>query len=186
MESSGSGYGSPTIFNFAIPPTVRVSSGSSSEYKAIVTGNGKIQDVIITRTGEGYTSSPDLTIYGDGVGAKLISKIDSSGRVSQVTVATGGVGYTTSKVTVQETIPGTGAVFLTKVESWNINNVKRYEDIFLGDDGFLTRGDNDDGIKFSAMYAPRGLRKVIKQKNSDNSQNYAPVSYTHLTLPTKA
>ncbi len=28
-------------------------------------------------------------------------------------------------------------------------------------------------MKFSAMYAPRGLRKVIKQKNGDNTLNYA-------------
>ena len=160
VEKSGIGYGASTTFNFSIPPQVRVSSGSSSEYKAIVT-NGKIQSVIVTRSGEEYTSTPDLVVLGDGVGAKVVSSI-SNGRVNSVTVKNGGVGYTTSLVSVQENLPGTGAVFLPKIRSWAGNNVKRYEDIFYGDDGFLSRGDNDEWIKFTSFYAPRGLRKLLK------------------------
>ena len=129
VERPGLGYGSPTTFNFSIPPLVRVSSGSSSEYKAIVS-NGKIQSVIVTRSGDEYTSTPDLTILGDGVGAKVVSSI-SGGRVSEVSIKNGGVGYTTSLVGVQEVIPGSGVVFLPKIKSWAVNNVKRYEDIFL-------------------------------------------------------
>ena len=170
VEKSGIGYGASTTFNFSIPPQVRVSSGSSSEYKAIVT-NGSIQSVIVTRSGQEYTSSPDLTILGDGVGAKIISSI-SNGRVDSVTVDNGGVGYSTASVSVQEVIPGTGAVFLPKIRSWTINNVKRYEDIFYDDDGFLSRGDNDEGIKFTSFYVPRGLRKILKQKNSDGTIDY--------------
>ena len=170
VEKPGIGYGSPTTFNFSIAPQVRVSSGSSSEYKAIVTG-GKIQSVIVTRSGDNYTSSPDLRILGDGVGAKIISSI-SNGRVDKITVDNGGVGYSTATVGVEEVIPGTGAVFLTKIRSWAINNVKRYEDIFYDDDGFLDRGDNDEGIKFTSFYVPRGLRKVLKQKNSDGTVDY--------------
>ena len=71
VENAGLGYGNATTFNFSIPPQVRVSSGSSSEYKAIVV-NGKIQSVIVTRSGSEYTSSPDLQILGDGAGAKII------------------------------------------------------------------------------------------------------------------
>ena len=81
VEKPGLGYGNNTTFNFKIPPLVRVSSGSSSEYKAIVT-DGKIQSVIVTRSGDEYTSSPDLEILGDGVGAKIISSI-SNGRVDK-------------------------------------------------------------------------------------------------------
>ena len=170
VENPGIGYGNDSTFNFSIPPQARVSSGSSSEYKAIVV-NGRIQSVIITRSGAEYTSSPDLKILGDGVGAKIISSI-SNGRVDSVTVDNGGVGYSTASVSVQEVIPGTGAVFLPKIKSWAVNNVKRYEDIFYGDDGFLTRGDNDEGIKFSTFYAPRGLRKILKSKNSDGTIDY--------------
>ena len=171
VEKPGIGYGNDSIFNFSIPPQVRVSSGSSSEYKAIVT-DGKIQSVIVTRSGSEYTSTPDLEILGDGVGAKIISSI-SNERVDSVTIDNGGVGYSTASVSVLETIPGTGAVFSTKIKSWAVNNVKRYEDIFYDDDGFLTRGDNDEGIKFTTFYAPRGLRKVIKQRNSDGTIDYA-------------
>ena len=170
VEKPGIGYGNDSTFNFSIPPQVRVSSGSSSEYKAIV-ANGRIQSVIVTRSGGEYTSTPDLTILGDGVGAKIISSI-SNGSVDKVTVDNGGVGYSTATVGVQEVIPGTGAAFLTKINSWSVNNVKRYEDIFYGDDGFLTRGDNDEGIKFTSFYAPRGLRKILKSKNSDGTIDY--------------
>ena len=170
IEKPGFGYGNDTTFNFSIPPTVRVSSGSSSEYKAIVT-NGKIQSVIVTRSGTEYTSPPDLKILGDGVGAKIIASIND-GRVNSVTVDNDGVGYSVATVSVQEIIPGTGAIFLPKIRSWSVNNVKRYEDIFYGDDGFLSRGDNDEGIKFTSFYAPRGLRKILKQKNSDGTIDY--------------
>ena len=108
---------------------------------------------------------------GDGVGAKIIASI-SGGSVDQVTVDNGGVGYSTATVGVEEIIPGTGAVFLPKIKSWAVNNVKRYEDIFYDDDGFLSRGDNDEGIKFTSFYAPRGLRKILKQKNSDGTIDY--------------
>ena len=170
IDNPGLGYGNDSTFNFSIPPQVRVSSGSSSEYKAIVT-NGRIQSVIVTRSGGEYTSAPDLTILGDGVGAKIISSI-SGGSVDKVTVDNGGVGYSTASVGVQEVIPGTGAVFLPKIKSWAVNNVKRYEDIFYDDDGFLSRGDNDEGIKFTSFYAPRGLRKILKQRNSDGTVDY--------------
>ena len=59
VDNPGLGYGNDSTFNFSIPPQVRVSSGSSSEYKAIVT-NGRIQSVIVTRSGGEYTSAPDL------------------------------------------------------------------------------------------------------------------------------
>ena len=170
IEKSGNGYGNNTTFNFSIPPQVRVSSGSSSEYKAIVT-DGKIRSVIVTRSGTEYTSTPDLQILGDGAGAKIISSI-SNGRVDSVTVDNGGVGYSTASVSVQEIIPGTGAIFLPKIRSWSVNNVKRYEDIFYNDDGFLSRGDNDEGIKFTSFYVPRSLRKILKQKNSDGTIDY--------------
>ena len=127
--------------------------------------------MIVTRSGSDYTSTPDLEILGDGAGAKIISSI-SNERVDRVIVDNGGVGYTTATVSVQEIIPGTGAIFLPKIRSWAVNNVKRYEDIFYGDDGFLSRGDNDEGIKFTSFYAPRGLRKILKSKNSDGTVDY--------------
>ena len=108
---------------------------------------------------------------GDGVGAKIISSI-SGGSVDKVTIDNGGVGYSTASVGVEEVIPGTGAVFLPKIKSWAVNNVKRYEDIFYDDDGFLSRGDNDEGIKFTSFYAPRGLRKILKSRNSDGTIDY--------------
>ena len=171
LEAPGNNYGASNVFNFTIPPQVRVSAGSSSEFKPIVS-KGKIQSVIVTRGGYNYTSVPDLTINGDGVGAKIIAKVEN-GQVKSVTVANGGVGYSTSNVAVQETIPGTNVKILTKIASWNVDAVERNKNIIKEDDGYLTRGDNDNGMKFTSFYAPRELRKALKQKNSDNTKDYA-------------
>ena len=38
------------------------------------------------------------------------------------------------------------------------------EDIFYDDDGFLSRGDNDEGIKFTSFYVPRGLENIKIKK----------------------
>ena len=75
--------------------------------------------MIITRSGGEYTSTPDLTILGDGVGAQVVSSI-SNGVVDSITVKNGGVGYTTSLVGVQENLPGSGVVFLPKVINLNL------------------------------------------------------------------
>ena len=37
----------------------------------------------------------------------------------------------------------------------------------------MIRGDNDNGMKFTSFYAPRELRKLIQQKNSDGTKDYA-------------
>ena len=61
MEKPGFGYGSQSIFNFAIPPSVQVSSGSSSEYKSIVTQDGKIQDLTSKNLILNYLKHPLMT-----------------------------------------------------------------------------------------------------------------------------
>ena len=112
VEEPGVGYGSSDVFNFSIPPEVRVSSDLPQN--TTIVQNGKIQSVIVTSAGTEYTSAPDLTIFGDGVGAKVIASI-SNGSIDKITVTNGGVGYSTSQVVVSEQLPGSGVKFLTKV-----------------------------------------------------------------------
>ena len=172
LESPGKNYGYNSIINNARPVSVRVSAADTqSAYKAIVDKSGAITDVIVSKTGAGYISTPELQVFGDGVGAELIA-ISVGSTIRSVKIKNGGVGYSTSNLSIFEKLPGSGAKFLTNVSSWTINNVKRYENNLTNDDGFLSSGDGGNGIKFTSLYAPRELRKVLKQKNNDGSINF--------------
>jgi len=172
LENVGKGYGYSTIINNSKAVNVRVSAaGTQSFYKAILDKTGSIVDVIITKKGADYTSAPKLKVIGDGVGAELVA-VSSGSSVTGVKIKNGGVGYSTSNFVIQEILPGSGAKFLVNLKSWTVNDVKRYENSFNEDDLFLEEGDEGRGIKLTALYSPRELRKNLKQKNSDGSINY--------------
>ena len=173
LENSGRGYGYNTILNNSKVVNVRVSAADTqSSYKAILDKNGSIVDVIITQKGAGYISPPQLQVFGDGIGAELVA-ISAGSSITSVKIKNGGVGYSTSNLLIQENLPGFGAKFLANLTEWTVNDVKRYENSFTEDDLFLVDGDSGRGLKLSALYAPRELRKNLKQKNSDGSINYA-------------
>jgi hypothetical protein len=172
LENSGSGYGYDTILNNPKSVSVDVSSVTvQSAYKAVLNEDGSIVDVIITKKGRGYVSAPQLRVFGDGVGADLVA-VSSGSSIASVRIANGGVGYSTSNITIEEILPGFGAKFFVNLTSWTVNEVKKNENNFSNDDLFLTKGDNERGIKITSLYAPRELRKNLKQKNSDGSINY--------------
>lgn len=107
-------------FNFAdienlsqmsIRVTPLTASGSNSPYtfikptplKATATGSvvinaGKVEQIVITDGGSGYTSAPTVTITGGGSGAVGTATVNN-GIVTGVTVSNQGTGYTTATVT---------------------------------------------------------------------------------------
>jgi hypothetical protein len=58
-----------------------------------------ISDVLINNSGSGYTSTPIVTITGDGVGATAIAKI-VNGRVESITVTNRGRDYTRALISI--------------------------------------------------------------------------------------
>lgn len=172
VETEGRNYGYSTIINNERPVSIRVSAANTqSSYKAIVNDVGSITDVIISKTGGGYVSPPELIVFGSGIGAELVA-VSAGSSVTSVKIKNGGVGYSTSNLSIVEQLPGNGAKFFVNLKSWTVNNVKRFENKLTSDDGFLVVGDSGNGIKFTSLYAPRELRKSLKQKNNDGSINY--------------
>jgi len=59
--------------------------------------NGEIDSITISNGGTGYTSSPIVTIQGDGVGAVATATV-SGGAVSAINITNGGYGYSFADV----------------------------------------------------------------------------------------
>ena len=63
--------------------------------------NGRIVRATITNAGFGYRIAPEIEIIGDGTGAKLSATLDSSGRISSITVDKKGSGYSTATLVIR-------------------------------------------------------------------------------------
>ena len=59
--------------------------------------NGQIDSVTVSSGGAGYTSSPTVTIQGDGTGAVATATV-SGGAVTAITIVSGGSGYSFADV----------------------------------------------------------------------------------------
>jgi hypothetical protein len=57
--------------NYLLPPNVEITGGGGSGATAVTTlfGNGRVQGITVINPGLGYTSTPNVFINGDGVGA---------------------------------------------------------------------------------------------------------------------
>jgi hypothetical protein len=57
--------------NYTLPPNVEITGGGGSGAAAITTlfGNGRVSGITVVDAGSGYTSTPNVFINGDGVGA---------------------------------------------------------------------------------------------------------------------
>lgn len=59
-----------------------------------------IESITVTNTGYGYTSTPSVTIVGDGSGATAVANI-VNGKLASITVTRPGIGYTSAAVQIQ-------------------------------------------------------------------------------------
>lgn len=71
-------------------PTTLASAGAS----------GNATAVVMTSRGEGYTTTPTLTVKGDGTGLTLGTPVLSSGRIVYIPITSAGTGYTYATVTI--------------------------------------------------------------------------------------
>ena len=68
---------------------------------------GVLSSVTITAAGTGYAIGDEVVITGDGAGARaVVSAVDASGEITEITVVSGGQGYTT--ITLDLTGSGDG------------------------------------------------------------------------------
>lgn len=74
-------------------PVRKVSGGGEPNFDV----NGEIDDIVVQSGGTGYTSSPIVTIQGDGTGAVATATV-ANGSVTSITVTNGGYGYSFADV----------------------------------------------------------------------------------------
>ena len=160
LSNNGVGYGSSEILNFDRNPNIKLLSGENAQAEAVI-NNGIIESVIVLNAGSKYNSPPDIDISGDGFGA-VLTPVLSNGTISSITVVKGGVGYSKDNTEISITFPGSGVDFSANIQNWRVNNFEKNFESFTNDDGFISLGTNNDyGLQYSALYAPRSLRKEL-------------------------
>ena len=165
LTDGGVGYGSSTIIDFRRQPEVTFTAGGvipREEAKLTpIINNGQISEVIVNAAGKGYNSPPDLQILSEtGQFAVLVVQVENGG-ISKVIVRKGGAGYEAGKTSVIVTPAGQGARTQANVRAWNVNLfAKNYENI--GDsDTIVSENISNENLQYSALYAPRPLRKTV-------------------------
>jgi hypothetical protein len=71
----------------------------------VPTTTNSVETISVINPGFGYTSTPTVTINGDGTGATAHAVLSGSGAISKIIVDNGGNGYTAALVTIT---PATG------------------------------------------------------------------------------
>ena len=167
----GVGYGASTVIGYNRQPVIDLSSGSGAKLLPIV-NNGRIIEVLVTNQGSGYNSPPNLIVNGTGSYAKLVPVI-SNGKIIDVKISSQGIGYEEKSTTIDVISSGSGVRFNTSIQQWTVNLVEKYFNILSEDDGVLTSSTNEDfGIQYSHLYAPRKLRESLYGKTQDNQTKY--------------
>jgi hypothetical protein len=162
LYEQGTGYGTD-ILNFHKKPDVNIKNGKDVELKPIISG-GKVSSVVVTNGGSEYSSPPDLTVNGIGVGAKLRA-IVSSGKVTEVVVINGGIGYD-SNTTVSAVSRGIRGYAEANVRDLTLNSQNRF-----GDEILLENKDNNQGLEYAAL----GYANVIRTEFLESASSHSPI-----------
>ena len=171
LYEEGTNYGSTTLDKEVIPK-VSIENGRFAEFKPIIV-NGRITDVAVVNRGREYNSSPEIKVISTGVGAgAVVRPVIKDGFVIDAIVTNPGIGYSSVSTEVRAFPRGSGGKYAARVRSLTLNNTKRFGDSFLS--------TKEGTLRFSIL----GYSQDIAN-NFENTFNVAPVSYTHLTLPTK-
>jgi hypothetical protein len=171
LENTGSGYGSPEILNHIRKPLITLNSGSGAKVTPIIL-NGEIVEVLVNSSGSGYNSPPDLRINGEGFGAVLTPVIEN-GHLVEVKVLESGIGYRSNTTDIIITSSGSSSEFEPRLQSWNVNLFQKNLPIVSDDDGFISEGRNDNfGLEYSHIYAPRKLREIIYASDQGGNTLY--------------
>jgi len=170
VTDSGVGYGVTDILNYNRQPSFTLQSGSSAEFLPIIS-NGRIIEVLVTNEGKDYNSPPELIVSGKGKYARL-TPIINDGKIKSIRIDSPGTGYD-DKTKVTSISSGSGATFNADIQRWTVNLFQKYLSIISDDDGILSTSLNEDfGIQYSHLYAPRKLRESVYGKGEDNQIKY--------------
>ena len=170
VENHGHQYGTEDIINYERQPTFETKSGEDAGLIAINNG-GQIVEVLVTFPGSGYFAPPKLVVNGSGEYAELIPLLED-GKIVGAKIKNPGVGYF-GNVTIDIIPAGENAEFFAEIQEWTINLFQKSLPVIGQDDGVLTPARNDEyGIEYTHLYAPRKLREVLLQKEPNGDIRY--------------
>ena len=163
LYEKGTGYGS-NVLNFHKKPTISYRTGKDGEVKVIVSG-GRIIKTIISNGGSEYTSAPELTVSGNGSGAKLRAVV-SNGKITQVVIVNPGIGYD-NNTSVKVTANGKNSFADCNVRELTVNNRVR----FSSDQLLLDNPLNTPLLGYSLV----GYTTSIVSEFKDNGSKHSPI-----------
>ena len=181
VADHGQEYGTEDIINYERQPSFQTKSGEDAGLLPIANG-GRIVEVLVTFPGSGYNSPPKLVVNGSGQYAELVPILED-GKVVGAKIKNPGIGYF-GTVTIDVIPSGQNAEFFAEIQEWTINLFEKSLPIIGEDDGVLAPARNDEyGIEYTALYAPRKLRSLLPQKEPNGDIRYG--SYDLVTLGSK-
>ena len=194
MYEKGKSYGTP-ILNFHKKPIAEIITGDGAEFFPVI-DDGKLADVLVTKTGTGYFSPPDISIKSStGSGAIARAITNANGNVIDVRVINKGNNYTTDDTTIEPVSRGSGAFLSASVRSLTLNNRNRFND-YAGET-VLDKGES--GLQYSVVGYGEKLASDFSDTNPvahspligwayDGNPIYGSYAYScllyTLTLPT--
>lgn len=171
LTNKGVGYGNSEIVNYNRQPKFNIVKGSGALVDFIIKGT-TIQKIVIINPGTNYQSSPTLSITGDGNGA-ILTPIVSNGKLIEVKVINGGLGYTKEKTKINVVSSGSKATLYANIQKWTINLFSKYLNYNSNriklHDGIIENSLNPTyELQYSHLYSPRELRKVVYSSGYDD------------------
>jgi len=171
LTDGGVGYGASTIIDFSRQPEVVFDAGEKARLTPII-NNGQITEIVVNSPGRGYNSPPNLEILSDtGNFAVLVPIINDVGGINEVIVSKGGVGYETGKTTVAVSAAGQSARIQANIRAWSVNLFEKNFSNLGDSDTVVQENINNKSLQYSALYAPRPLRKELFTLNGFNEDN---------------
>ena len=170
--SGGVGYGASTIIDFNRQPEITFKSGEGAVLTPII-NNGKITEVVVNSSGNGYNSPPDLIVRSlDNKGDyAILVPIIENGQIKSVTIQKTGLGYTPGKTSIDVIASGRGARVQTNIRAWNVNLFEKTFENIGDDDCVLTENIANTSLQFASFYAPRPLRAGSNSINGFEEDN---------------
>ena len=144
--------------------TFELLSGSGAELVAIV-NNGRIVEVLVSRGGSGYNSTPELIIKGVGDYAKLVPVVEN-GVITSVSVVVV-VELDISDTLIEVEASGKVSRLFGNIQNWTVNLFAKYFNTLEGDDGVIFESDEKiaKGLQYGHIYVPRKLRETSFAKS---------------------
>ena len=140
LYEGGTSYGSK-VLNFHKRPTVSIVTGSSAEFKAVISDK-KIIDILVTQPGNNYFSPPDLVITSEsGSGCLARAVVNANGQVTDVIIISTGNNYVDSDTSISAVARGSGSLLRPSVRSLTLNNRVRFNQ--YGGEAIIDKGENN-------------------------------------------